>query len=168
LRCDNPKVSSGAGNAFFDVENLATAGADLIFGKFNDGGDGRITCTGFVPTEVAGTPAAKVIFDVQPHVACGSSQNFRLNIRYRFWGATTSDTAWTAETAQDIAGSTTAHSVTRGTFPSSGSLANAPAAGDNVGLEIQRDGAHANDSCAQVLELLPGSVKLRVNVKVKN
>jgi hypothetical protein len=168
LQCTNPKVSSGAGNAFFDVENLPAAGADLLLGKFNDAADGRVTCTGFVPNELAGTPAAKIIFDVQPHVACGSSQNFRVNIRYRFWGATTSDTAWTVETEQSIAGSTTAHSLTRATFPSSGSLANAPAAGDNVGIEIQRDGADASDTCAQVMELLPGSVKLRVDVKVKN
>jgi len=167
LNCTNPRVKSLAGNAFFDVEGLTTADIDITVAKFKDALDGRITCFGRVPNELAGTPAAAFIFDVMPHAACGASQNFRVNVRYRFWGATTTDSAFTAESAQDISGSTTAHSVTRATFPASGSLANAPAAGNNIAVEIQRDGNHANDSCAQTMETLPFSVVLRADLKVK-
>lgn len=169
LQCSNPRVKSLAGNAYFDVEGLGTADVDLTLARFTNNVDGRITCTGFVPNELAATPAAKVIFDVAPHVACGASQNFRFNIRYRFNGATGNlDTALTAETEQSIAGATTAHVVTRATFPASGSLSSAPAAGNLAVVEIQNNGASASDTCEQSKEIPVGSVKLRVDVKVKN
>jgi hypothetical protein len=168
LTCTNPRVKSLAGNAFFDVVPLATADIDITVAKFLDAVDGRITCTGIVPNELAGTPAAKFLFHVAPLVACGASQNFRVNVRYQFFGAESFDAALTAETAQDIVGSTTANVSVLGTFPSSGSLASAPAAGEVVYVEIQGDRNHANDNCAQVMQIPVGSVKLRVDVKVKN
>jgi hypothetical protein len=92
-----------------------------------------------------------------------------VNVRYGFpAAAATFDAALTTETAQDISGATTAHVTTLATFPASGSLSSAPVAGSSVFVELQRDGNHANDNCAQVMEIPVGSVKLRVDVKVKN
>lgn len=165
LDCTNPRVKSTAGNAYFDVEGLATADVDIMVAKFTNNVDGRITCTGFAPNELAASPAAQIIFDVAPHVACGSSQNFRFNVRSRANGSSGNyDTALTAETEQSIAGATTAHVVTRATF----TLTNQPAAGDYFIAEIQNNGASGSDTCEQIKEIPVGSVKLRVVVKVKN
>ena len=168
LECYNPRVKSLAGNAFFDVEGLTTGDFDNPTYKFLNNVDGRITCVGRVPNEMAATPAAAVIVDVAPHVACGASQNFRLNVRYRFFGdGTGPDTALTAEAELSAAGATTAHLATRRTIPASGSLSSAPSAGNNIIVEIQRNGASASDTCEQTMEIYPKSVVLRVDTKVK-
>lgn len=165
LNCTHVRVKSLAGNAFFDVEGLTTGDFDNQVVKFNNNVDGRVVCTGFVPNELAASPAAQILFDVVPHVACGASTNMRWNVRSRANGATGNfDTALTAESEQSIAGPTTAHVVARATF----TLTNQPAAGDWFIAEIQNNGASASDTCEQVKELLPASVKLRVVVKVKN
>jgi len=169
LACTNPRVKSLAGNAFFDVEGYTTGDYDVTIAKFTNNVDGAIQCSGFVPQELAATPAAKILFVAQPHVACGSSQNFRFNVRYLFVSNTGSqDAAMTAETEQSIPGSTTAHTGTLATFPSSGSLSSAPTAGYGVQVEIKRVGTSGSDNCEQTAEVRPNSVVLRVDVKVKN
>jgi len=133
--------------------------------KFLNNVDGRIVCSGFVPNELGASPAAQILFDVAPHVACGGSTNMRWAVRSRANTATGNyDTALTAEAEQSIVGPTTAHVAARATF----TLTNQPAAGDFFVAEIQNNGASGSDTCEQIKELLPGSVKLRVVVKVKN
>lgn len=161
-------VATLPGNAFMDTMNLSTLAMDIGVIKMKDAVDSAFVCQVLVPNELDSTPAAKVIFDVAPNVACGASQTFDLNISYRFNDAAENmNTAPTTETAQAISGATTAHVTTRATFPSAGSLASAPAAGEIGFIRVIRDGDDAtNDTCQQILEIPLASLKLRVTVKV--
>jgi hypothetical protein len=62
--------------------------------------------------------------------------------------------AFSDETAQDLTMPGTAYLRLDATFPTSGTLASAPAAGDDLLLRITHNGAHANDTLAVDLLVL--------------
>lgn len=145
----NPRVSTLAGNTFFNVKALTNYDAGVW--EFVKDVDGKVYGLVPVPKNLFATPAAKIIL-VTAYNATSLVSRWSVKSK-NVADAATLDATFTAETAQDITVPGTAYFRKDVTF----TLTNAPVASDMLLVEIFHEGAHANDTVA-VNSLLFGAM----------
>ena len=136
----NPRVASLAGNAFFNV--LALTNYDAGIWDFVKDVQGKVYGFVTVPFNINATPNAKIVISIAANATTGvtSLQASSKNLA----DAATYNVTFTAETRQDITVPATAYFRKDVSF----TLTNAPAAKDELVVEIFHDGTQAADTLA--------------------
>lgn len=141
----NPQVGANVGNCFPTVTAL-TAWEELHW-EFVKDVAGKLY--GIVKVPASGTTAAKIVLSILANATSGVT---RLNVKWAGVAdaASLNPASLTAITSQDITVPGTARLRKDVTF----TLASQPAANDILIVEIEHEGAHANDTLAVNTELL--------------
>ncbi len=136
----NPRVSSLAGNSFFNVKALTNYDAGVW--EFVKDVDGKIYGLVRIPSNVSGTPNAALVMVCGWNATTGVA---RLSVKSAPpANGETLNATFTSETAQDITVPGTAYFRDDVTF----TLTNAPSASDLLLVELFHEGAHGNDTVA--------------------
>jgi hypothetical protein len=140
-----PAMSSLQGNSTFTA--LALTALDIHVWSFVKDVDGKVWGVVPVPFNLAATPNAKLVLALAANATSGVTR-FSVATARSADAASFNPASLTAETSQDITVPATAYLLKYVTFPSTGSLAVTPQAGDILIVQVFHEGTHANDTLA--------------------
>lgn len=156
IRFDSPRLTSLGGNAYWDVDYLATADVDLGSYHFTKDVDGKHYGLVTAPASVGPVPAPAIVLVCLWNAIVGVSR-LSCSVRLGNESTTLDGTLTAAGASQDITVPATAWTPKVLTFP----LAVAPAVLDRILVEIFHEGGHVNDTVA--IETLVWEAYLRID-----
>jgi len=144
--------------AYPDVHSLATATAKISGFVLPDGASsGIINFKCMVPSELASSPAAKLVFIIMTLGAVAGPQDVHLIVSHRYVADTESyDVAFTAETGVDV--EMPVATETQDVY--SEALGTQPVAADHLVGQLERDPANAGDTFTDDIIIVGGYLEI--------
>jgi hypothetical protein len=144
----NPSSNDGGGNAFPRVEDMTTATYEQWMWAFAQDVDGYINGIVRVPENLAITPSAKIVVEISADPTTGVTR-LVVSTKAIANGETMNPASFTVETAQDITVPATTKFRKKVTF----NLTETIVAEDLLLVQIYHNGAHGNDTLADLTKL---------------